>query len=101
MGKHFASKAGAAAPEWQTPDGTFVVGSKVAAFTPAGAAHSVPWLLIRVESRGGAGPLGQAAYIHRVNTHGGVAPTSPCDPSHGGATEKVPYTADYFFYAPK
>jgi hypothetical protein len=99
MGKHFASKAGATAPEWETPDGTFVIGSKVAGFTPAGASDSVPWLLIRVDSHGGAGPLAQAAYIHRVNTHGGVTPKSRCDASHGGSTEKVPYGADYFFYA--
>lgn len=97
MGKHFPSPAGAAAPQWQTPDGTYVVGRKVAAFTPS-PADGVPWLLLRVESHGGAGTLGQAQYIQRVNTHGGVAPAAGCDASHAGATEKVPYSADYFFF---
>ena len=98
MGKHFASSAGAAAPEWQTPDGTYVVARKVAAFTPPSAAGSVPWLLLRADGHGGAGTLGQAQYIQRVNTHGGVAPAAGCDASHAGATQKVPYTADYYFF---
>jgi hypothetical protein len=98
MGKHFPSAAGAAAPQWQTPDGTYVVARKVAAFTPTGATGSVPWLLLHVESHGGTGPLGQAQYVQRVNTHGGVAPATGCDATHAGAAEKVPYRADYFFF---
>jgi hypothetical protein len=98
MGKHFPSPAGAAAPKWETPDGTFVVAKKVAAFTPPSAAGSVAWLLLKVESHGGAGTLGQAQYVQRVNTQGGVAPATGCDAGHAGATEKVPYTADYFFF---
>ena len=99
MGKHFASSGGPAAPQWETLDGTFVVGKKVAAFTPP-AKGDIPWLLLHVESHGGSGPLAQAQYVHRVNTHGGVAPSMPCDDAHLGKAEKVPYTADYFFYGP-
>jgi hypothetical protein len=98
MGRHFASSGGATAPEWQTPDGTYVVGKKVAAFTPSGVADAVPWLLLQVDSHGGTGPLADARYIQRVNTKGGVAPKAPCD--NIGAEQKVPYSADYFFFAP-
>jgi hypothetical protein len=98
MGRHFASPAGASAPEWQTLDGTFVVGKKMAAFTPTGTTGDVPWLLIHVESHSGAGSLAEAQYVQRVNTHGGVAPAAGCDEAHAGATQKIPYTADYFFF---
>ena len=42
--------------------------------------------------------MSQASYIHRVNTTGGLAPTSGCNGSTVGATQNVPYTADYIFY---
>jgi hypothetical protein len=97
FGRHFASDAGAGAPEWQTLDGSYVVAHKVAASTVDSA--SVPWLLLSVDDRGGAGPLTGARYVQRVHTSGGNAPTAGCDASRAGAREKVPYTADYFFYA--
>jgi hypothetical protein len=98
VGHHFASDAGASAPEWQTLDGTYVVGHKVAAFTPDAGPPSVPWLLLQATGHGGSGTLAQTGYVQRVDTDGGVAPSAACDPSHVGTTQKVPYAADYFFY---
>ena len=103
VGSHFASDAGAAAPEWMTLDGTYVVGKKIHPFTPdAGpdgdATPAVPWLLLQATSHGGAGTLSKADWIHRLNTTGGVAPSTTCDASNVGTTVKVPYTADYYFY---
>ena len=95
-GHHFASDGGAAFPEWQATDGTYVVGRKVAAFTPDGGSASVPWLLLQVVGQGGSGELAQSLYVQRLNTDGGVA-AGACD---AGATETVPYSADYFFYGP-
>jgi Protein of unknown function (DUF3455) len=100
LGRHFASEAGASAPQWQTDDGAFIVGHKVAASTPDGGAPAVPWLLLTTERAGGAGPLREATYVQRIDTAGGVAPTIACDASNAGVTRKVPYTADYYFYAP-
>jgi hypothetical protein len=102
IGHHQASDGGAGFPEWiETSDGTFVVGQKVAAFTPDGGAASVPWLLLHAVSHGGTGTLSQAQYIQRVNTDGGIAPgQSTCDTSALGTTTKVPYTADYYFFGP-
>jgi len=102
IGHHLASDGGAAYPEWiETSDGTFVVGRKVAAFTPDGGAASVPWLLLQAVAHGGTGTLGDAQYIQRLNTDGGVAPTaSACDQGSTGTTQKVPYTADYYFFGP-
>lgn len=76
FGSHFASDAGSAFPEWQATDGTYVVGHKLAAFTPDGGAQSVPWLLLKVVGQGGSGTLAQSAYVQRLNTAGGVAPGS-------------------------
>jgi hypothetical protein len=33
--------------------------------------------------------------VQRLNTSGGVAPSTPCTP---GDTLEVPYTTDYFFW---
>jgi hypothetical protein len=96
---HFASDGGPGFPEWQTADGTYVVGQKVSSMTPDGGAASVPWLLIKGLSHGGTGPLSRVTYIQRLNTEGGVTPRDPCQAAENfGATKKVPYEADYYFY---
>ncbi len=100
VGHHFASEAGAAAPEWQTLDGTYIVGHKVAAYTPDGGGGSIPWLLLGVTASSGSGPLGRASYVQRVNTAGGAAPGTGCDQGALGTTQKVPYSADYYFFGP-
>jgi hypothetical protein len=100
VGQHFASEGGAAAPEWQTNDGTYVVGGKKVAFTPDGGAASVPWLRLQGLAWGGSGTLSKAQWIHRLNTDGGITPTTTCDQNNAGTTEKVPYGADYYFYGP-
>jgi hypothetical protein len=95
IGHHFTSDGGTSAyPEWQTTDGTYVIGHKVTAFTPEGGSGSIPWLLLQAVNVGGAGTLSHVAYIQRVDTAGGLA-VGVCD---AGATVQVPYTADYFFY---
>jgi hypothetical protein len=95
IGKHFATDGGA--PEWQLADGASVVAHKMGA---APRPDAVPWLLLSIDSHGGSGALTEARYAHRVRTVGGVAPTKTCDPRALGAVEKVPYTADYYFYGP-
>lgn len=100
IGHHFASEAGAAAPEWQTLDGTYVVGHKVAAYTPDGGGGSIPWLLLGVTSTSGSGPLSRTTYVQRLNTAGGAPPGTGCDQGALGTTQKVPYSADYYFFGP-
>jgi hypothetical protein len=98
FGRHFASEAGAGEPEWQTFDGAYVVARKVAASTVDGG--SVPWLLLTVDGHSATAPFTDARYVQRVRTSGGIAPSAPCDATRVGTLEKVPYLADYFFYAP-
>jgi Protein of unknown function (DUF3455) len=100
IGHHFASEAGAGFPEWQTTDGTYVIGTKLHAFTPDGGAGSIPWLLVHAVDAGGSGTLSMAQYVQRLDTDGGNAPADGCDMASVGATTDVPYTADYYFFGP-
>ena len=64
---------------------------------------AIPWLLI--ERAGvqagptGGGTLAGTTFIQRLNTEGGVAPSTGCSvPTDLGRKAFIPYTADYFFY---
>jgi hypothetical protein len=94
FGKHFAG------PSWEASDGSRVTG-KAVANAPSPDADSIPWLLVNIVSHEGEGVLARATSIQRLNTKGGKAPASGCDAAHVGGELRVPYSADYFFYAPK
>jgi Protein of unknown function (DUF3455) len=94
FGKHFAG------PSWQSDDGSKVTGKAIANVASPDA-DSIPWLLVNVVSHEGTGVLSSATTIQRLNTKGGKAPATGCDASHAGQELRVPYSADYFFYAPK
>jgi hypothetical protein len=93
FGKHFAG------PSWEANDGSRVTG-KAVANVPSPDADSIPWLLVNIASHGGNGVLSRATSIQRLNTKGGKAPASGCDSEHAGQEVRVPYSADYLFYAP-
>ena len=66
---------------------------------------SIAWLLVNVKDVGTlAGPTGgdiltKTTFIQRLNTAGGVAPSSGCSSQADiGRPAFVPYKADYFFY---
>jgi hypothetical protein len=94
FGKHFAG------PSWEANDGSRVTG-KAVANVPSPDADSIPWLLVNVVSHEGSGVLARATSIQRLNTKGGKAPASGCDSAHASQEVRVPYSADYLFYAPK
>jgi hypothetical protein len=63
---------------------------------------AIPWLLLEVVGAD-SGPTGgdrltETAYIQRVYTSGGRAPTTGCADATIGNTVLVPYTTDYIFY---
>jgi hypothetical protein len=93
FGKHFAG------PSWEASDGSRVTG-KAVANAPSPDADSIPWLLVNIVSHHGSGVLSRVTSIQRINTKGGKAPASGCDASHVGQEVRVPYSADYLFYAP-
>ena len=64
---------------------------------------AIAWLLLQTvgsqDGRGGGDTLSGTTFIQRLNTSGGVAPSTGCKTSNDvGHQAFVPYTADYFFY---
>lgn len=88
-----------AGPTWKLKDGSEVTG-KAMAHVDSLDADSIPWLLVNVVGHAGKGALANVTTIQRVHTHGGKAPAFGCDEQHKDAENKVPYTADYYFFAP-
>ena len=88
VGTHYAG------PTWESNNGSKVVGVRVAGATPD--ATAIPWLLLFAKTSEGPGVFGDVSYIQRVNTVGGLAPSTPG--SAVGEEARVPYTAEYFFY---
>lgn len=74
-----------------------VDGSSVSAAAQANSPvpNAVPELLLKSTGNRGPGLLSGVTYIQRLNTTGGVSPTGACT---DGATQSVPYTADYAFW---
>ena len=65
--------------------------------------NAIPWVkLVKVGAR--VGPTGgktlsDTTFVQRVNTRGGLAPSTGCDQLPDvGKKAFMPYTADYFFY---
>jgi hypothetical protein len=91
---------------WQHSEDTSTVWAvAIASYSTPGfnARGDIPWLLLKVvgaqdgPTRGPA--LTRTTYIQRLNTSGGVAPSTGCTLSTDvGKRALVPYTADYFFY---
>jgi len=87
-------------PSWKYSDGSEVTG-KAAARLDAPDPAAVPWLRLSAVSHTGNGLLAQVTTIQRLHTKGGQPPpASQCDPTKPSTEVKVPYTADYYFYAP-
>jgi len=67
------------------------------------APDAIPWLLLQVvgaqNGPTGGDTLTATTFIQRLNTSGGIAPSTGCTLSTDvGKKKLVPYTADYFFY---
>ena len=77
-----------------------IAASSDAAFV---APDALPWLLLDVvgaqDGSTGGHRLTSTAFIQRLNTVGGIAPSTGCAlPTDVGKKASVPYTADYLFY---
>jgi hypothetical protein len=90
VGKYYAG------PTWEAADGSKVTGKQVAV-APASPGN-IPLQLVKAEPAMGAGAMTGVSYIQRLNTKGGVAPSTPCDAAGKGKRQVVAYEADYVFY---
>jgi hypothetical protein len=65
---------------------------------------AIPWLLLEAvgvqEGPTGGDTLVRTTFIQRVNTEGGLAPSSGCSTAADvGKKAFIPYKADYFFFS--
>jgi hypothetical protein len=91
VGRHYAG------PSWEAVDGSKIVGS-VTASAAAPDAVAIPWVLLGAKSVGPAGTFSPVSTVRRVHTRGGMAPVSGCSAATAGTVERIPYTADYYFF---
>ena len=83
---------------WEYKEGSTVVGRVVGKIDMA-PGSAISWLLVEVVSHKGDGLFANISFINRTNTHGGLPPSSGCNVNHLGTEKRIPYTADYIFYA--
>jgi hypothetical protein len=89
-----------AGPYWQARDGSRVVGT-LQARADAPVTGAIPWLLLATKSTGPDGTFGKVTSIQRINTVGGIAPSTPCTRETTGTSARIDYTADYRLFAPR
>jgi hypothetical protein len=77
-----------------TVDGSAVNATAIANSPKTG---TIPELLLQSTATRGTGVFAGVSYIQRLNTHGGVAPTTACT---GTDQISVHYSATYAFYKP-
>lgn len=81
-------------PSWQSERDSSLITAKKTAENPR--VGTIPELLLTVDTHTGVGTFADVAYVNRLLTSGGVAPSGPCA---DGATVAVPYGAVYVFWA--
>jgi hypothetical protein len=98
------SEGGTVRAAWEhSRDSSIVWGRVVPGDSATVDPRSIDWLRVTVtgveEGPTGGDTLTRTSFIHRVNTHGGLAPSTGCSSlADVGAQTFVPYTADYIFY---
>lgn len=92
VGTHYAG------PTWANNHGSTVKAMKLQGADAPDPTIAIPWLLLQTVLTTGTGKITDVTYIQRVNTTGGLAPTTVADAAHAGEQALIPYTAEYFFY---
>ena len=90
VGTHYAG------PTWESNSGSKVLAARVPNTGCTPDATAVAWLLLKKVSTDGAGIFDNVTFIQRVNTTGGLAPTTAG--TTVGEEKSIPYTAEYYFY---
>jgi hypothetical protein len=88
IGTHFIG------PTWESNSGSFVVARRIGDCTPDPTA--IAWLKLEATTAEGPGIFGKVSTIQRLNTTGGLRPTTAG--TTVGEEKRVPYTAEYYFY---
>jgi hypothetical protein len=91
VGKHYSG------PIWEYQEGSRIEG-RIVSKLDVDPDSSISWLLVKVIAHKGKGLLSDISYINRINTRGGLTPSSGCNTNHLGTEKRVAYSADYVFY---
>lgn len=86
-----------AGPLWEYKKGSRVVGRVLKKIEMA-PGSAISWLLVEVVSHKGDGLFSNVGFINRINTRGGLPPSSVCNANHLGSEKRITYSADYVFY---
>jgi hypothetical protein len=91
VGKYYGPPA-----TWESSDGSKLTATQIAV-SPS-AAGNIPLQLVKANPATGIGAMTGVTFIQRVDTKGGVAPSSTCAAANSGTKQIVKYQADYIFY---
>ena len=91
LGTHYGG------PSWEASDGSKVTGT-VKARANSTDPNAIPWLLLETKSAGKDGAFAKVAFIQRLETVSGKAPTTGCDQANLNKEARVGYTATYYMY---
>ena len=83
-------------PTWESNTGSFVVSSGSTAIPCTPDATAIPWLRLTAINSSGPGVFDGVTFIQRINTVGGLRPTTPGTVI--GQEFKSPYATEYYFY---
>lgn len=90
VGSHYGG------PTWESTSGSLVASSATTAIPCTPDPTAIPWLRLTAITTSGPGIFEGVTFIQRVNTVGGLRPTTPG--TSIGQEVKSPYTTEYYFY---
>jgi hypothetical protein len=90
IGSHYVG------PKWESKSGSKVEAQRVLGTGCTPDPTAIAWLLLKKVRTEGNGIFSAVTFIQRVNTTGGLAPSTPG--TVDGETSESPYTAEYYFY---
>lgn len=83
-------------PTWQSKSGSLVEARRVLGTGCTPDPNAIAWLLLKKFRTDGHGIFSSITFIQRVNTTGGLVPSTPG--TADGEVKEIPYTAEYYFY---
>ena len=90
IGSHYAG------PRWESKSGSIVEGRRVLGTGCTPDPTAIAWILLKQIRTEGSGIFAKVTFIQRVNTVGGLAPSTQGE--FDGQIKESPYTAEYYFY---
>src|SRR5690348_581544 len=83
-------------PKWESKSGSLVEARRVPGTGCTPDSTAIAWILLKQIRTEGSGIFAKVTFIQRVNTVGGLAPSTPGE--FDGQIKESPYTAEYYFY---